>query len=153
MRTSLVVERLDRMPGSVTLSPGLSMLALITDALSGRGRGAPESWRQRLRSAAGDQDEMVVRSLASPGFTVLPDVVLPGELEEITGGRPVSHWRGAIEDPRPAATGRRHADLMRFFPGEARAAILGSLHQPLTMGILARRVAPRAQDLIDLFSS
>ncbi|MEV0613773.1 winged helix-turn-helix domain-containing protein [Nonomuraea sp. NPDC050404] len=125
MRTSLVVEALDRVPVSVTLSPGLSMLALITDALSGRGRGAPESWRRSLRAAAGTQDVMVVRSLAWPGYSVLPDVVLPGdftrdvdvpaqvamlrdlspdvllsELEEITDGRPAPHWQGAVNYPK-----------------------------------------------------
>ncbi|MEO3892616.1 winged helix-turn-helix domain-containing protein [Nonomuraea sp. B5E05] len=135
MRTSLVVEALDQVPVSVTLSPGLSMLALITDALSGRGRGAPESWRRLLQAAAGTQDAMVVRSLAWPGFSVLPDVVLPGEftrdmnvpaqvatlkdlspdillgeLEVITQGRPTPHWQGAVDHPRRWLHG--YADLL-----------------------------------------
>ncbi|MFI6294652.1 winged helix-turn-helix domain-containing protein [Nonomuraea sp. NPDC050790] len=136
MRTSLVVGRLERVPVSVTLSPGLTMLALITDALSGRARGAPEPWRQLVRSAAGAQDAMVVRSLASPGFSVLPDVVLPGEftrdlevpeqvemlrdlppdlllseLEAISGGPPAPHWRGAVDNPRRWLGG--YADLLQ----------------------------------------
>ncbi|MEV0828709.1 winged helix-turn-helix domain-containing protein [Nonomuraea rubra] len=124
MRTSLVIERLDRIPVSVTLTPGLSMLALITDALSGRTRGAPEPWRRLVRSAARIPDEMVLRSLATPGFSVLPDLVLPGEftrdldvpsqvemlrdlrpdalleeLDTITDGQPPAHWHPALKDP------------------------------------------------------
>jgi hypothetical protein len=41
----------------------------------------------------------------------LPSDVLLAELEEITGGRPVSHWRGAIEDPRQWLHG--YADLLQ----------------------------------------
>ncbi|WP_160150460.1 winged helix-turn-helix domain-containing protein [Nonomuraea solani] len=66
-----------------------------------------------------------MRSLAAPGFSVLPDVVLPGdytkdldvptqvamlrdlsaetlltELEMITHGRPAPHWQGAVDDPK-----------------------------------------------------
>lgn len=124
MQTNLVIERLDRVPVSVTLTPGLSMLALITDALSGRARGAPEPWRRLVRSAAQVPDEMVLRSLATPGFSVLPDLVLPGEftrdldvptqiemlrdlpsdvllreVETITDGRPPTHWRPALKHP------------------------------------------------------
>ncbi|SDM24900.1 Helix-turn-helix domain-containing protein [Nonomuraea jiangxiensis] len=79
---------------------------------------------------------MVVRSLASPGFSVLPDVVLPGEftrdlevpaqvamlrdlpaemllteLEVITGGRPAPHWQGAVDDPKRWLHG--YADLLQ----------------------------------------
>ncbi|MGR6913224.1 winged helix-turn-helix domain-containing protein [[Actinomadura] parvosata] len=108
----------------MTLTPGLSMLALITDALSGRTRGAPEPWRRLVRSAAEIPDQMVLRSLATPGFSVLPDLVLPGEftrdldvptqvemlrdlppdalleeLDTITDGRPPEHWHPALKDP------------------------------------------------------
>ncbi|MBO2446340.1 winged helix-turn-helix transcriptional regulator [Actinomadura barringtoniae] len=135
MRTSLVMERLERVPVSITLTPALSMLALITDALSGRARGAPESWRRLVRSTAAAQDDMVVRSLAWPGFSVLPDVVLPGdftqdldvpsqvamlheappdtllaELEVITRGTPPVHWREAVDDPKRWLHG--YADLV-----------------------------------------
>ncbi|SEG76221.1 Helix-turn-helix domain-containing protein [Nonomuraea solani] len=135
MHTSLVIERLDRVPVSVTLTPGLSMLALITDALSGRTRGAPEAWRRLVRSAAGVPDEMVLRSLATPGFSVLPDLVLPGEftqdldvptqlemlrdlppdallseVETITDGRPPPHWHPAMKHPNRWLHG--YADLV-----------------------------------------
>ncbi|MCK2214479.1 winged helix-turn-helix domain-containing protein [Actinomadura sp. ATCC 31491] len=131
--TNLVIERLDRIPVSVTLTPGLSMLALITDALSGRARGAPEPWRRRVRAAAGAPDAMVLRSLATPGFSVLPDLVLPGEftrdldvpeqvemlrdlpsdallaeLDTITGGEPPEHWRPALRRPRRWLHGYAH---------------------------------------------
>ncbi|GAB2940189.1 winged helix-turn-helix domain-containing protein [Nonomuraea fastidiosa] len=124
MHTSLLIERIDRVPVTVTLTPGLSMLALITDALAGRARGAPEAWRRLVRSAARRPDPTVVRSLASPGFSVLPDLVLPGEftrdldvpdqldmlrdlpgdalveeVETIVGGRPPEHWRPALTHP------------------------------------------------------
>jgi hypothetical protein len=135
MRTTLSIERLDRVPVSVTLSPGLSMLAIITDTLSGRVRGAPESWRRLVRSSVAPRDDLVVRTLASPGFTVLPDVVLPGdftkdldvgaqlemlrdlppeslltELEEITDGQPPPHWQPVVDDP--ARWLRGYADLV-----------------------------------------
>ncbi|MFC4013970.1 winged helix-turn-helix domain-containing protein [Nonomuraea purpurea] len=135
MHTSLAIERLDRVPVSVTLTPGLSMLALITDALSGRTRGAPEGWRRSVRAAVKERDETVLRSLATPGFSVLPDVVLPGEftrdlavseqvemlrdlpgddllleLDTLTDGRPPPQWRQAFDDPRRWLRG--YADLM-----------------------------------------
>ncbi|GAA3569213.1 hypothetical protein GCM10022419_057600 [Nonomuraea rosea] len=135
MHTRLVIERLDRVPVSVTLTPGLSMLALITDALSGRTRGAPEPWRRRVRAAAKGPDAMVLRSLATPGFSVLPDVVLPGEftrdldvptqiemlrdlpvdallleLELITDGRPPPQWHPALRNPHRWLHG--YADLV-----------------------------------------
>jgi DNA-binding transcriptional ArsR family regulator len=111
------------------------MLALITDALSGRTRGAPESWRRLVRSAVLPRDEMVVRSLAPPGHSVVPDLVLPGdptrdvdvptqieilrdlpveslllELEEITDGRPPPHWQPAVDKPERWLRG--YADIL-----------------------------------------
>jgi DNA-binding transcriptional ArsR family regulator len=135
MRTTLTVDRPDSVPVSVVLAPGLSVLALITDTLSGRARGAPESWRRLIRSATGPGDETVVGSLASPGHSVVPDLVLPGDpvrdvrvetqieilrdlpvdtllaqLEEITDGRPPPHWRPAVD--RPQRWLRGYADLV-----------------------------------------
>ncbi|MET9251516.1 helix-turn-helix domain-containing protein [Nonomuraea sp. NPDC003709] len=125
MRTRLVIERLDRVPVTVTMVPGLSMLALICDALAGRDRGAPERWRQLVRSAAVAPDGMVVDSLSAPGYTIFPDVAFPGdfsrdldvptqlemlrdlspdalqtELDSITDGRPPPHWQPAMKHPR-----------------------------------------------------
>ncbi len=125
MGTRRVIERLDRVPVTVTMVPGLSMLALICDALAGRDRGAPERWRQLVRSAAVAPDEMVVDSLAAPGYNIFPDVAFPGdfsrdldvatqlemlrdlppdalqiELDSITDGRPPPHWQPAMKDPR-----------------------------------------------------
>ncbi|SEG88629.1 Helix-turn-helix domain-containing protein [Nonomuraea solani] len=135
MRTHLVIERLDRVPVKVSLAPGLSMLALISDALSGRERGAPERWRRRLRSAVLSPDEMVVQSLASPGSSVLPDFLLPGdvsrdldvptqlemlrdlpadtlrhELQSMSNGQPPPHWQPALKAPRRWVHG--YADLV-----------------------------------------
>ncbi|MEO3890755.1 hypothetical protein [Nonomuraea sp. B5E05] len=61
------MEALDRVPVPVTLSPGLSMLALITDALSGRRRGAPERWRRSLRAAAMNTNAGTGNRSAAPG--------------------------------------------------------------------------------------
>ncbi|GII62768.1 hypothetical protein Skr01_28530 [Sphaerisporangium krabiense] len=125
MRTTLSVERPQSVPVAVALAPGVSMLALITDALGGRLRGAPESWRRMIRSVAVPGDGPIVRSLATPGYSVVPDLVFPGtptgdipietqieilrdlpgqalldDLAAITGGRVPPHWRAAAERPK-----------------------------------------------------
>ncbi|MEV0381620.1 MarR family transcriptional regulator [Nonomuraea sp. NPDC050643] len=135
MRTHLIIERLDRVPVTVTLTPGLSMLALICDVLAGRDKGAPERWRQLVQSAAGTPDETVVRSLAAPGSSVLPDVLIPGdvsrdldvstqvemlrdlppdvlqlELHSMTNGDLPPRWRPAMKAPRRWLLG--YADLL-----------------------------------------
>ena len=48
--TELHIGRLEDAKVRVSLDPYLSVLALTTDALGGRRRGAPESWRRRIRS-------------------------------------------------------------------------------------------------------
>ncbi|MEV0386666.1 winged helix-turn-helix domain-containing protein [Nonomuraea sp. NPDC050643] len=125
MRTRLFIGRLDRVPVNVTMVPGLSMLALISDALAGRDRGAPERWRRLVRSAVMTPDETVVDSLASPGYTIFPDAAFPGdfrrdldvptqlemvrdappdalqeELDVMTDGQPPPHWQPAMKHPR-----------------------------------------------------
>jgi DNA-binding transcriptional ArsR family regulator len=112
------------------------MLALIADALAGRARGVPESWRRRIRSAAQPRDAAIVRSLATPGYSVVPDLVFPGnpgadidvgtqvemlrdlpgqalldELEMIVNGRPPPHWQAAVDEPDLWIRG--YADLLQ----------------------------------------
>ncbi|WP_214410645.1 MarR family transcriptional regulator [Sphaerisporangium fuscum] len=135
MRTTLAVERPQNVPVALALAPGLSMLALITDALGGRSRGAPESWRRLVRSVATSKDAMVVRSLATPGYSVVPDLVFPGdpatdvavetqiemlrdlpghaltdELHVILNGPVPPHWRAAADKPEQWLHG--YADLL-----------------------------------------
>ncbi|MDH2424420.1 winged helix-turn-helix domain-containing protein [Sphaerisporangium sp. TRM90804] len=135
MRTTLNVERPLSVPVGLTLAPGLSMLALITDSLGGRERGAPESWRGLVRSVAEDKDAPIVRSLATPGYSVVPDLVFPGdpvtdigaetqvemlrdlpgealldELEAIVGDEPPPQWRAAAD--RPVEWLHGYADLL-----------------------------------------
>ena len=136
MRTTLSVGRPQSVPVALTLAPGLSMLALITDALSGRTRGAPESWRRQVRSVATARDALIVRSLATPGYSVVPDLVFPGsptrdlnvstqvemlrdlpgqalldELEVILEGEtPPPHWQLAVDHPELWLRG--YADLL-----------------------------------------
>ncbi|MFI7128845.1 hypothetical protein ACIBQ1_24295 [Nonomuraea sp. NPDC050153] len=125
MRARLLIERLDRVPVTVTMVPGLSMLALISDALAGRDKGTPERWRQLVRSAAVTPDGTVVDSLSAPGCTVFPTVAFPGdfsrdvdvpaqlemlrdlspdalqvELDSLTNGQPPTHWQPAMKAPR-----------------------------------------------------
>ena len=136
MRTTLKVERPQNVPVSLALNPGLSILALVTDALAGRARGAPDSWRRRIRDSALPRDAAIVRSLAMPGFSLVPDLVIPGtpgedidvatpgemlaalpgqallaDLESMVDGAPPPHWRAAVEDPEGWMRG--YADLMR----------------------------------------
>ncbi|GII76302.1 hypothetical protein Sru01_12840 [Sphaerisporangium rufum] len=136
MRTTLSVQCPQRVPVAVSLAPGLSMLALITDALGGRSRGAPESWRRLVRSVAVPRDTLVLRSLTAPGFTVAPDLVFPGVptgditiesqielLRDLSGdvlladlaqsfdGRtPPAHWQEAVDHPERWM--RAYADLL-----------------------------------------
>ncbi|MFC5832698.1 ArsR/SmtB family transcription factor [Nonomuraea insulae] len=111
---------------SIAISPHLTALALITDALAGRRRGLPDLWREALRSRVGRLGHQAVRPLAAPGYSVVPDCVVPhspagGEvsvqaqidalrelppdrlltdLEQAFGPGPLpAHWRPAAERP------------------------------------------------------
>ncbi|HEY9522700.1 MAG TPA: hypothetical protein VIR33_05640, partial [Thermopolyspora sp.] len=120
---------------SVALAPGPSMLNLIIDSLSGRTRGAPETWRRLIQSEIKSHDETIVRSLAPSFGSRLPNLVLPGdlstdvrietqieilrdlpkdalldELEEITQGDPQPHWQPAVDEPERWLRG--YADLL-----------------------------------------
>ncbi|GAA1678625.1 hypothetical protein GCM10009733_089370 [Nonomuraea maheshkhaliensis] len=109
---------------SISISPHLTAVAMISDALAGRHRGLPDLWRQALRSRVGRPGHQAVRSLAAPGYSVVPDCIVPStpaagdvpvqasalrelpperliaDLEQAFHGGPLPvHWRFAAEQP------------------------------------------------------
>lgn len=122
--TELHIGRLEDATVRVSLDPYLSVLALTTDAL-GRHRGAPESWRRRIRSAVSPAQAGAVWPLVAPGHSVTPDCVSPidpvletsvddqierlrdlsaddllADLDEVFGDDPPAHWRAVARRPR-----------------------------------------------------
>lgn len=109
---------------SVSISPHLTAVAMISDALAGRHRGLPDLWRQALRSRVGLPGHQAVRPLAAPGYSVVPDCIVPStpasgdvpvqaaalrelppdrlitDLEQAFSDGPLpAHWRSAAEHP------------------------------------------------------
>ncbi|MGW6499550.1 ArsR/SmtB family transcription factor [Nonomuraea angiospora] len=111
---------------SISISPHLTALAMIADALAGRRRGLPEPWRKAISSGVGPQGHQAVRPLAVPGYSVVPDSIVPRtpiggdisvqaqigalrdlppdnlikDLEQAFGQGPLpAHWRSAAERP------------------------------------------------------
>ncbi|WP_433430157.1 ArsR/SmtB family transcription factor [Nonomuraea sp. CA-141351] len=111
---------------SISISPHLTALAMIADALAGRRRGLPELWRKAISSRVGRQGHQAVRPLAAPGYSVVPDSLVPRtpisgdvsmqaqidalrdlppdnlikDLEQAFGRGPLpAHWRPAAERP------------------------------------------------------
>jgi DNA-binding transcriptional ArsR family regulator len=110
---------------SVAISPNLTALAMIADALAGRRRGLPELWRRAVQSRMRPPGREAVLPLAAPGYSVVPDSVVPQtpmddvsvqsqvtklldlppeslskDLEQAFGpGTPPSHWRSAADHP------------------------------------------------------
>jgi hypothetical protein len=122
--TELHIGRLDDATVRVSLDPYLSVLALTTDALGGRRRGAPESWRRRIRSAVSPSQAQAVWPLVAPGHSVTPDIVSPldplletpveeqverlrdlspdellADLDGVFGSAPPPHWRAVARQP------------------------------------------------------
>ncbi|MEO3868619.1 winged helix-turn-helix domain-containing protein [Nonomuraea sp. B12E4] len=110
----------------ISLSPNLTALAMIADALAGRRRGLPELWRRAISSRVGRIGHEAVRPLAAPGHSVSPDFLVPRapvggditvqsqisalrdfppddmvkDLERTFGpGGPPARWRSAVEHP------------------------------------------------------
>jgi hypothetical protein len=110
----------------ISISPNLTALAMIADALAGRRRGLPELWRKAIAAQVGPLGQDAVRPLAVPGSSVAPDSIVPRspidgdvtvqsqvsalqdispdalieDLEQTFGpGTPPPHWRSAAERP------------------------------------------------------
>lgn len=123
--TELHIGRLEDATVRVSLDPYLSVLALTTDALGGRRRGAPESWRRRIRSAVSPIQAQAVWPLVAPGHSVTPDIVSPlsplletpveeqiqrlrdlspddllADLDGVFDSAPPQHWRAVARQPR-----------------------------------------------------
>lgn len=123
--TELHIGSLDGATVRVSLDPYLSVLALTTDALGGRRRGAPESWRRHIRSAVSPAHAQAVWPLVAPGHSVTPDCVSPlnpiletpvkeqverlrdlspddllADLDGVFADRPPAHWRAVARQPR-----------------------------------------------------
>ncbi len=123
--TELHIGRLEDVSVRVSLNPYLSVLALATDALGGRRRGAPESWRRRIRAAVSPAHAHAIWPLVAPGHSVTPDCVSPldpiletpaeeqierlrdlsaddllEDLDRAFGDRPPPHWAAVARRPR-----------------------------------------------------
>ncbi|SEG91573.1 Helix-turn-helix domain-containing protein [Nonomuraea solani] len=99
---------------------------MITDALAGRRRGLPDLWRKAISARVGRPGHQAVRPLAAPGYSVVPDCLVPRtpigadvsvraqigalrdlppdtlltDLEQAFGDGPLPvHWRSAAERP------------------------------------------------------
>ena len=135
--TELHIGTLDDATVRVSLDPYLSVLALTTDALGGRRRGAPEAWRRHIRSAVSPIQAQAVWPLVAPGHSVTPDIVSPlnplletpveeqverlrdlppddllADLAGVFGSAPPPHWRAVARQPRQwlhAYAGATHA--------------------------------------------
>ncbi|MER6942894.1 hypothetical protein ABT294_02610 [Nonomuraea sp. NPDC000554] len=109
----------------MSISPSLTAVAVIADALAGRKRGLPELWRRAVQSRVGRPGREAVLPLAAPGHSVVPDSVAPRapledvsvqahigmlrdippdwllkDLEQAFGSGPLPvHWRGAADNP------------------------------------------------------
>ncbi|MCA2230359.1 hypothetical protein [Nonomuraea aurantiaca] len=110
----------------ISISPNLTALAMIADALAGRRRGLPELWRKAIASRVGPLGQDAVRPLAVPGSSIAPDSTVPRspidgdvtvqsqisalrdispdalikDLEQTFGpGTPPPHWRSAAGRP------------------------------------------------------
>ncbi|MEU6714316.1 winged helix-turn-helix domain-containing protein [Nonomuraea sp. NPDC046802] len=110
----------------ISISPNLTALAMISDALAGRRRGLPELWRRAIASRVGPPGHEAVKPLAAPGRSVAPDCLVPlapvsgdvtvqtqiqvlhetpsdnliKDLEQAFGpGTPPAHWRSAADRP------------------------------------------------------
>ncbi|MEV4363723.1 hypothetical protein [Nonomuraea sp. NPDC049625] len=96
---------------------------MITDALAGRYRGLPQSWRRAVQARSGWRSKEAARPLGAPGHAVVPDSVMPcvpvgdvsvqeqidrlhdmppdlllKDLEQAFGPLP-AHWRAAADRP------------------------------------------------------
>jgi DNA-binding transcriptional ArsR family regulator len=94
----------------ISISPNLTALAMITDALAGRRRGLPELWRRALSSRVGPLGHEAVRPLSAPGTSIAPDSLVPHS--PIAGDVSVQAQIGALQDLPPDAL---LADLERTF--------------------------------------
>lgn len=61
----------------ISISPNLTALAMIADALAGRRRGLPEPWRKAIAAQVGPLGQDSVRPLAVPGSSIAPDSIVP----------------------------------------------------------------------------
>lgn len=73
----LELDALDRTSITVSLSPMLSVLSLLTDALRGRYAGMPAWLRRPTEKALAVAERAAIAPLAAPGRCVVPDVVVP----------------------------------------------------------------------------
>ncbi|MDF5752577.1 hypothetical protein [Spongiactinospora sp. TRM90649] len=110
----------------VAISPQVTALAMLADAIAGRRRGLPESWRKLVQEAVGPEGWEAALPLGAPGHSVAPDSIVPltplsetpvsshvawlrdvapavlkDDLDQAFGSAPVpKHWRRAVDQPR-----------------------------------------------------
>ncbi|MEV4804469.1 winged helix-turn-helix domain-containing protein [Nonomuraea sp. NPDC049421] len=95
---------------SLSISPHLTALAWITDALAGRRRGLPGLWRKAIGARVSRLGHQAVRPLAAPGGHVGPDCLVPRPPGD--GDVPIQDQLAALRDLPP---GRLVSDLEQAF--------------------------------------
>ncbi|MBB5137989.1 DNA-binding transcriptional ArsR family regulator [Thermocatellispora tengchongensis] len=111
---------------SVSISPQVTTLAVLADAVAGRRRGLPEPWRRAVQEAVAPEGWEATRPLGVPGHSVAPDSIVPltpvgdipvefqvawlrdvppevlmEDLEQAFGGENVpTHWQAAVAHPK-----------------------------------------------------
>jgi DNA-binding transcriptional ArsR family regulator len=112
---------------SLSISPHVTALAWLADALAGRRRGLPDLWRKAIGARVSRLGHQAVRPLAAPGAAAGPDCLVPRlpsegdasmhdqlaalrdmppdrlvrDLEQAFGTGPLPvQWRSAAERPR-----------------------------------------------------
>jgi DNA-binding transcriptional ArsR family regulator len=99
---------------NISISPSLTALAMLIDAVAGRRRGLPELWRRAIGSRVGPLGHEAVRPLAAPGCSLGPDSLVPHS--PIGGDVSVPAQVAALHDLSPDAF---LADLERTYRTDA----------------------------------
>ncbi|MER7504468.1 winged helix-turn-helix domain-containing protein [Nonomuraea pusilla] len=100
-RTTVRSElRLSSVPRvSVSISPNLTALAVVADALAGRRRGLPDAWRKAIAARVRATGHQAARPIGAPGHSVVPDSVVP--LAPPLGDVPMREQLDALRDVPP----------------------------------------------------
>ncbi|WP_146607823.1 ArsR family transcriptional regulator [Spongiactinospora gelatinilytica] len=100
--------RIDSTPHvTVAVSPQVTALAILADAISGRRRGLPDRWREHVQEAVSPEGWEAALPIGAPGHSVAPDSIVPlTPLGEVPVARHVAWLRDAKPDDLQEDLGR-----------------------------------------------
>ncbi|TDW24280.1 winged helix-turn-helix domain-containing protein [Kribbella kalugense] len=78
-RTVIDLGNVGELSVSVSLSPYVSVLAVLADVIGGRRQGLPEPWRRAVRHAVAPANYAAMAPIVRPGESVSPDFIVPLE--------------------------------------------------------------------------